>query len=45
LLVEIATDGPGFLIDEDRAHLGSELRLPAWLETERGEIAARLSPL
>jgi glyoxalase family protein len=45
LLVEIATDGPGFLIDEDRAHLGSELRLPAWLENDRERIASTLVPL
>jgi glyoxalase family protein len=45
LLLEIATDGPGFLIDEPAATLGSELRLPAWLEPRRDEIAATLSPL
>jgi glyoxalase family protein len=45
LLCEIATDGPGFLIDEERGHLGSELRLPAWLEPEREQIASVLTPL
>jgi glyoxalase family protein len=45
LLVEIATDGPGFLIDEDRERLGSALRLPAWLEADREQIEASLSPL
>ena len=45
LLLEIATDGPGFLIDEPADTLGSELRLPAWLEPRREEIAATLSPL
>lgn len=45
LLLEIATDGPGFLVDEDRAELGTHLRLPAWLEAEREEIASSLAPL
>jgi glyoxalase family protein len=39
-LFEIATDGPGFFIDE--AQLGSGLRLPPWLETERESIERRL---
>ncbi len=45
LLVEIATDGPGFLIDEDRQKLGSNLQLPSWLEPEREHIASALTPL
>ena len=45
LLLEIATDGPGFTIDERQQSLGSELRLPAWLETEREQIACGLAPL
>jgi glyoxalase family protein len=45
LLLEIATDDPGFLIDEPAASLGSELRLPAWLEPRRDEIVATLAPL
>jgi glyoxalase family protein len=45
LLVEIATDGPGFTIDEQREALGLELRLPAWLEPDRDRIAAELTPL
>ena len=45
LLLEIATDGPGFTIDEEQQSLGSELRLPAWLETEREQIARGLAPL
>jgi glyoxalase family protein len=45
LLVEIATDGPGFLIDEPAGSLGSELRLPGWLEPRREEILASLAPL
>lgn len=45
LLVEIATDGPGWTIDEDAAHLGERLMLPTWLEAKRGEIEASLTPL
>jgi glyoxalase family protein len=45
LLLEIATDGPGFLVDEAGESLGAALRLPAWLEPERDRISAELSPL
>jgi len=45
LLVEIATDGPGFLVDEDAGQLGHDLRLPPWLEPEREHIARLLTPL
>lgn len=45
LLLEIATDGPGFLVDESQESLGSELRLPAWLEPRREEILSSLAPL
>ena len=45
LLVEIATDTPGFAIDEPAATMGSELRLPSWLEPQRAEIAPRLKAL
>ncbi len=45
VLFEIATDGPGFLIDEPQTALGTELRLPAWLENEREQIARILPPL
>lgn len=45
LLMEIATDGPGFAVDEPVATLGANLRLPPWLETQRDEIAAALGPL
>jgi glyoxalase family protein len=37
-LFEIATDGPGFTVDEDLATLGEHLVLPPWLEPHRGEI-------
>ena len=44
-LFEIATDGPGFLIDESADALGTSLCLPPWLEPSRESIQARLSPL
>ncbi len=45
LLLEIATDGPGFLVDEPAGSLGERLMLPAWLEDERGQIERALVPL
>lgn len=45
VLFEIATDGPGFAIDEDPASLGEHLVLPPWLEPHRGEIEAALPPI
>ena len=45
LLLEIATDGPGFLIDEPATSLGSTLRLPEWLEKNRQDIERALVPL
>jgi glyoxalase family protein len=37
-LFEVATDAPGFLYDEPVESLGSELKLPSWLESNRGKI-------
>jgi glyoxalase family protein len=45
LLVEIATVGPGFGVDESTESLGSELKLPEWLESRRSEIEGALQPL
>jgi glyoxalase family protein len=45
VLFEIATDGPGFMIDEPAGALGSSLCLPPWLEPMRESIEARLAPL
>jgi glyoxalase family protein len=45
LLLELATEGPGFLVDEDPASLGARLALPPWLEKERDEIERNLTPL
>lgn len=38
VLFEIATDPPGFAIDEDAAHLGESLMLPAQYEPQRARI-------
>jgi glyoxalase family protein len=40
VLYEIATDPPGFGTDETPDQLGSDLRLPSWLEPHRTVIAA-----
>jgi glyoxalase family protein len=45
ILVEIATDGPGFLVDETPARLGQSLALPAWLEPERETLERELAPI
>ena len=42
VLFEIATDAPGFPDDEAVERLGSELKLPAWLEPHRAQIEAKL---
>ncbi len=44
-LFEIATDGPGFGVDEAIEDLGARLLLPPWLEPERGEIERALVPV
>jgi len=45
ILFEIATDVPGFAIDEDEAHLGELLKLPDWAEKSRSQIEAALKPV
>jgi glyoxalase family protein len=45
VLFEIATDVPGFAVDESATTLGHELKLPKFLESRRGEIEARLPAL
>ncbi len=42
VLFEIATDDPGFAVDEPADTLGTTLKLPAALEPRRAEIEARL---
>lgn len=44
-LFEIATDGPGFAVDEPMDTLGERLALPPFLEGRRAEIEAGLKPL
>ncbi len=44
-LCEIATDGPGFAVDEDPATLGERIALPPFLEDRREEIVAGLRPI
>lgn len=44
-LFEIATDGPGFAVDEPFETMGETLSLPPFLEPRRAEIEARLKPL
>lgn len=45
VLFELATEGPGFAVDEDAAHLGETLVLPPWLEPERARIEQMLPAL
>jgi glyoxalase family protein len=45
VIFEIATDAPGFATDETIETLGSDLRLPAWLEGRRADIKRTLPPL
>ncbi|MDX1585159.1 MAG: ring-cleaving dioxygenase [Balneolaceae bacterium] len=42
VLFEMATDGPGYAVDEDPEHLGEKLILPPWLESRRELIEKRL---
>jgi glyoxalase family protein len=45
VLFEIATDGPGFTVDEARDRLGESLRLPGFLKKRRPELQSILPPL
>lgn len=45
VLFEIATDPPGFAIDEDKEHLGEELKLPPRIERRRRQLEEVLPPL
>ncbi|MCB1495039.1 MAG: ring-cleaving dioxygenase [Bauldia sp.] len=45
VLFEIATDLPGFAVDEAPEALGSALQLPSFLEPDRAGIVAALVPL
>ena len=45
VLFEVATDHPGFTIDEPVDALGSHLKLPPWLEPDRKELERTLPPI
>ena len=45
VLFEIATDQPGFAVDEEADHLGESLKLPSWLEKDRERIEESLPPV
>ncbi|GLV14502.1 diguanylate cyclase [Alicyclobacillus hesperidum] len=45
VLFELATDPPGFAIDESVENLGSSLKLPEWLEPTRSNLEAQLPPI
>ncbi|MFI5323131.1 MAG: ring-cleaving dioxygenase [Thermodesulfobacteriota bacterium] len=45
VLFEIATDSPGFTVDEGLEDLGNVLKLPRWLESQRREIEEVLPEL
>lgn len=45
ILFEIATDPPGFSVDEPVNELGKKLMLPSWLESKRSELEETLPPV
>jgi glyoxalase family protein len=45
VLFEIATEGPGFAIDEPVETLGESLKLPEWFESQRSTIEQELPPI
>ena len=45
VLFEIATDGPGFTIDEAVESLGSSLSLPPWFQVRRDRLDETLPPI
>jgi glyoxalase family protein len=45
VLFEMATDPPGFALDEPIEALGEDLRIPEWLEPRRASIERRLIPI
>ncbi|MGX7076983.1 ring-cleaving dioxygenase [Globicatella sanguinis] len=44
ILIELSTDGPGFMQDEPYETLGEKLSLPPFLEPKRAEIEAQVRP-
>ncbi len=45
VLFEIATEPPGFTLDEGVEELGTYLRLPPWMESARSQIEQILPPI
>ncbi len=45
ILFEIATEPPGFTLDETLEKLGTGLRLPPWMESARSQIERVLPPI
>jgi glyoxalase family protein len=45
VLFEIATEPPGFTLDEKLEELGTHLRLPPWMEPARSQIEESLPPI
>jgi glyoxalase family protein len=45
VLFEIATDGPGFTVDETAESLGSTLSLPPWFNVRRDRLDVTLPPI
>ena len=45
VLFEIATDGPGFTVDETVESLGSTLSLPPWFNVRRDKLDVTLPPI
>jgi glyoxalase family protein len=45
VLFEIATEPPGFTLDEKLEELGTHLRIPPWMESARSEIEKILPPI
>ncbi len=45
ILFEIATNGPGFDVDEKAEELGSHLVLPPWYEPYRKDFEKTLPPI
>jgi glyoxalase family protein len=45
VLFEIATEPPGFTLDEKLDEFGTHLRLPSWMESARSQIEQVLPPI
>jgi glyoxalase family protein len=45
VLFEIATDGPGFTVDETPEALGTKLSLPPWFQVRRDRLDVTLPPI